>query len=145
MPFAQEISLEVIFCAYFINGMFLVGTVALGLPIYTPFNVATTITPTPIPTALNDTAISNNLNANMTNNIGNVTTSNPLQIKLQSNPFAFMQYVFVFLAFLTGTFPFLLLNTYLVGSPAVVYFGFIIGGFIIFCLARTVLFYTRGV
>lgn len=145
MPFAQEISLEVIFCAYFINGMFLVGTVALGLPIYTPFNVATTITPVSLPTALQTNSSAVNLNANMTNNIENVTTTNPLMKSLQGNPFAFMQYVFVFLAFITGTFPFLLLNNYLVGSTAVLTFAYVVGGFVIFCLARTVLFYTRGV
>jgi hypothetical protein len=144
MPFLQEVSLEVILCAYFINAMFLVGVVALGVPIYTPFNVATPITPVQMPNALNQT-YTNNLKTNMTSNISNITTSNPLQILLQGNPFAFMAYVFVFLAFITGTFPFLLLNNYLVGSPAVVTFAFVVAGFMIFCLARTALFYTRGV
>lgn len=126
--------------------MFLVGAAALNVPIYTPFDVTQTVNGIPIPSALNQTS-SGNLLTNMTSNIGNVTTSNPLQILLQANPFAFMQYVFVFLSFITGTFPFLLLGHYLVGSSAVVMAEFVggIGGFVLFCLARTVLFYTRGV
>lgn len=144
MPFLQEVSLEVILCAYFINGMFLVGALALNAPIYTPFNTAQTVSGVSIPKEL-QTNFSNNLVTNMTTNIHNTTSSNPIINTLQSNPFAFLQYVFIFLTFITGTFPFLLLGNFLVGSPTVVLFGFIVGGFVLFCLARTVLFYTRGV
>lgn len=143
MPFLQEVSLEVIICAYFINGMFIVGAIALDIPIYTPFDTTTTVNGIAIPVALQSN-YTNNLVTNMTSNVGNVTTSNPLQILLQANPFAFMQYVFIFLEFITGTFFFNVMGIFLVGTVATA-FAFIIGGFVIFCLGRTILFYTRGV
>lgn len=143
MPFMQELSLEILACAYFINFMFLVGALALNVPIYTPFDVSTTVNGVAIPNAL-QVNYTNNLKTNMTSNIGNITTTNPLQIALQANPFAFMQYVYVFISFITGTFFFNVAGNFLTGTVAqAFYFG--IAGFVIFCLGRTVLFYTRGV
>lgn len=143
MAFLQEVSLEIIICAYFINGMFVVGVIAMDIPIYTPFDTTTTVNGINIPDALR-TNSSNNIVQSMTTDVGNVTTSNPLQILLQANPFAFMQYVFIFLQFITGTFFFQVMGALLVGEVATA-FAFIIGGFVLFCLGRTILFYTRGV
>lgn len=144
MPFLQEVSLEVIICAYFINGMFVVASVALSLPIYTPFDVSHTVNGLAIPTALQHNA-TNNIVTNMTSNIGGQNSSG---IQLIQNifaiPLSFFQWVWVFTTFITGTFFFNIVGNYLTG-PTATAFGFVIGGFVVFCLGRTILFYTRGV
>lgn len=144
MPFLQEVSLEVIICAYFINGMFLVFAVGLSLPIYTPFDVSHTINGVPLPHQLQQNA-TNNILGNMTSNINNQNTTNSgILGSLFGIPLAFFQWVWVFVTFITGTFFFNISGNYLTG-PTAQAFGYIIGGFVIFCLGRTILFYTRGV
>lgn len=140
MPFIQEVSLEIVLIVFCINGMIYVGHTEIpNYSIVTPFNIGSNVTATAQPQALNYTN-PNNVLVNETNP-NNSTSFGTIVQTLFSNVFAFIQYVYVFVLFITGGFIWSALGMF--GFPAS--FVYILQGVMVFFLARTVLYYVKGV
>jgi len=143
MPFIQEHGLELLIVIFFINSFVAYGDSIFNIPLRTPFDASLTVHAAPFPQALNETGNSNNLLANETNNVGNSTNTNPFIRAVQANVFAFFQWAYPFIAFISGGFIWSAVSSISTGFPPFLIAVF--DGAIVIFMARTAYYYVRGV
>jgi len=139
MPFLQEVAPEILLVLFFINGMIAYGQYVENVPFKTPFDFNANVTASTTPQGFNHTS-SKSIAGNLTGGVANQTTTNPIINAIQANVFAFFQYAYIFVQFISGDFIWNILGEF--GMPAQLIYVF--SGGILFLLGRTIYYYFTG-